>query len=125
MLPPAAQENPDLDRFSGFRARLENKYAWVYGFLSKLHIDLFAEMETFPSKDPMGKVIHGIRPSTFEKYKRNIEESFLKHKKYTESKLADTIAKISTWNSYFGVKEEEEEEGGQLEQQASQVTGSD
>lgn len=82
-------------------------------------------METFPSKDPMGKVIHGIRPSTFEKYKRNIEESFLKHKKYTESKLADTIAKISTWNSYFGVKEEEEEEGGQLEQQASQVTGSD
>jgi hypothetical protein len=108
LLPPAAQDNPDLDRFSGFRARLENKYAWVYGFLSKLHIDLFAEMETFDSRDPMGKVIHGIRPSILEKHVRNIEDSFLKHKKSTELHLADVIAKISTWNSYFGIKEEEE-----------------
>ena len=109
LLPPAAQENPDLDRFSGFRARLENRFAWVYGFLSKRHIDLFAEMETFDSKDPMGKVLHGIRPSVYDKYKLNIEESFLKHKKLTESKFADTISKISTWNSYFGLREEEGE----------------
>jgi len=111
-----AQENPDLDRFAGFRARLENKFAWVYGYLSKVHVDLFDEIETFDSRDPMGKVIHGIRPSTFIKYKKNIEESFLKHKKLTESNLADTIAKISTWNTYFGVKEifeEEEAEGGE------------
>ena len=68
-------------------------------------------MNTFESKDPMGKVLHGIRPSQFEKYKKNIEDSFLKHKKHTEATVADVIAKIGTWNSYFGVKEDEEGEG--------------
>ena len=33
----------------------------------------------------MGKVLHGIRPSVYDKYKLNIEESFLKHKKLRAS----------------------------------------
>ena len=68
-----------------------------------MYIDLFAEIETFSSIDPMGKVLHGIRPSEYQKYKRNIEDSFLKHKSHVTSTLNDIVAKLSTWNTYFGL----------------------
>jgi hypothetical protein len=75
----------------------------VYGHLNNQYIQLFNEIETFDSKDPMGKVMYGIRPSTFDKYKRNIEDSFLKHKKHVEATVTDVVAKLSTWHTYFGL----------------------
>jgi len=92
-----------LDRFHGFRFRLLNKFAWVYGYLNLRYIQLFKEIEAYDSTDPMGKVLHNIRPSTFEKYKRNIEDSFLKRKKQVESAVTDIVAKLSTWHTYFGL----------------------
>ena len=102
-LTPAMIKDPKLDRFLPFRERLLNKFAWVYGHLNRLYIELFEEIESFDSKDPMGKILHNIRPTTFEKYKRNIEDSFLKHKKYIESTVTDVVAKLSLWNTYFGI----------------------
>ena len=106
-------KDPKLDRFYGFRQRLLNKFAWVYGHLNRMYIELFAETETFPSKDPMDKVWHGIRPTEFEKYKKNVEDSFLKHKMQVGASLNDVVAKLGTWNTYFGIKDYDNEEGGE------------
>jgi hypothetical protein len=53
--------------------------------------------------------LHGIRPSEFIKYKKNIEDSFLKHKSLIQATLTDIVAKLSTWNTYFGLKFDGEE----------------
>ena len=122
-LTPAQIKDHKLDRFYGFRERLLNKYAWVYGHLNRMYLELFAETETFDSADPMGKVIYGIRPSEFEKYKRNIEDAFLKHKIHVQTTLTDVVGKLGTWNTYFGLSWGDEEEGQYEGEWPTEATG--
>ena len=44
---------------------------------------------------------------------KNIEDSFLKHKMQVGASLNDVVAKLGTWNTYFGIKDYDNDEGGE------------
>ena len=107
LLSEAQRADPKQDRFYGFRNRLLNKYAWLYGYLCKRHEELAEEMRTVDDKDPTKKTQHRLRPSELRKIILSRENDFLQFKKSTDQALKDVISKISTWrNSYFGRQEE-------------------
>ena len=61
------QSSGTEDRFQGFRDRLQAKYAWLYGYLCSTQATLWAKLEDMEHNDPIGKVLHRVRPSEREK----------------------------------------------------------
>ncbi|RYH31300.1 hypothetical protein EON65_02955 [archaeon] len=90
------------DRFVGFRDRLLSKYGFVYAFLSYRYDVLSKEIGDLRFVDPLDKVIHRVRPSQMRDVLYSREHNFLQQKFELEDELNEAIAKLSTWNSYFG-----------------------
>jgi hypothetical protein len=88
---------------------LENKFAWLFGYLTKMHFEYYNEMEKMELTDPFGKMVHNIRPTKLDKYLKDQDKAFLKHKREVEHGLGDVLAKLSTWNSYFGKRKDPDE----------------
>jgi hypothetical protein len=44
LTPAEIRDSSSLDRFFGFRARLENKFAWLFGYLTKMHFEYYNEI---------------------------------------------------------------------------------
>ena len=104
LTPADIRDSSSADRFYGFRSRLENKFAWLFGYLTKTHFELYAEMEALDTNDPHGRVVHNVRPTQRERVQQKTEDAFLKSKKALEQQLGDIINKLSSWKSYFGVR---------------------
>ncbi len=90
------------DRFLGFRNRLANKFAWMYGFLCRRAEILSKDLQDLDLNDPLEKVLHRVRPSEFTRTAQSTEERFLHEKKKVESEYEEIIQKIAAWNTYFG-----------------------
>lgn len=112
LTPPDIRDSSAQDRFFGFRARLENKFAWLFGYLTKMHFEHFAELESLDINDPYGRVEHNIRPTKRDRIMQQTEEGFLRQKKQVEIALGEIINKLSSWNSYFGKREVVEKKTG-------------
>ena len=57
--------------------------------------------------DPSLKLQHNVRPSEAEELRISEEKAFKKAKRQAEEAYAETMEKISTWNSYFGPMSDE------------------
>jgi hypothetical protein len=106
LTPEDVRDDPSKDRFFGFRQRLKVKYDWLLGYLLKTNEQSIKELEDFDLIDPLNKISHNVRPSEAKKVYREKERNFLTEKNKAEHTLADTIEKLSLWNSYFGAKED-------------------
>lgn len=97
-----ANEEIGTDRFAGFRNRLANKHAWVYGYLMAEHESITKDLEDHEKSDPLSKVLHRVRPSTRDDIADEIEKNFLSRKKQLQDELEEVIGHIVSWNSYYG-----------------------
>lgn len=95
-------EEPGTDRFAGFRNRLTNKHAWLFGYLCKEHEVLVQELVDHEKSDPLYKVLHRVRPSRKDQVVDEVEKNFLTKKQDLQRQLDDTIGHLVTWNTYFG-----------------------
>lgn len=95
-------EEPGTDRFAGFRNRLTNKHAWLFGYLCKEHEVLVQELVDHEKSDPLYKVLHRVRPSRKDQVVDEVEKNFLTKKHDLQRQLDDTIGHLVTWNTYFG-----------------------
>ena len=102
-----AKEDLSLDRFLGFRSRMRKKYSWLHGYFHKHKADVEAQLQELLVLDPTEKVYHNVRPSEEKEIKHKDEREFLKKKRALETDYAETVGKISAWNSYFGPQAEE------------------
>ena len=116
--PPAYDEQGQLiDRFAGFRNRLANKFAWMYGYLCLQQTQLCQEIANLAMVDPIEKVLHRVRPSQLQQVKRAREDEYQAQRQKLDARLEGVISKIAQWNTYFGLGEyapppNAEEEGG-------------
>jgi hypothetical protein len=108
--PAEIRDDPDKDRFYGFRERLKLKYNWVYCYLVRVQTQAMEELENLVADDPLFKVLHNVRPTETKKVRREMDREFLSAKATFEKKLADSISKLSIWNTYFGVPKENDSE---------------
>ena len=107
LLPESAREDPSQDRFVGFRNRLRRKFAWLRGYLQKHQADMASALNDLMLSDPSLKLQHNVRPSEAEELRISEEKAFKKAKRQAEEAYAETMEKISTWNSYFGPMSDE------------------
>jgi hypothetical protein len=100
-------ENGQLvDRFLGFRKRLENKHAWMFGYLCVQQMRIMEEMEDHRTSDPIEKVLHRIRPSQLNQVKLAIEDEYQKKMKEMQHRLDHVVEKLTIWNTYHGFYQE-------------------
>ena len=105
-----AKEDPSLDRFFGFRKRLEGKFAWLYSFCIMRQEELMLDLENIQHEDPAQKSFHNIRPSHRKKFEFVAEKKFQNERSKMEEDLAEVLEKLNMWNTYFGPPESEEAE---------------
>jgi hypothetical protein len=96
------QGNP-VDRFLGFRNRLSNKFAWMYGYLCLQQVTLGKEIADLALVDPIEKVLHRVRPSQLEQVKRAREDEYQAQRRKLDAQLEAVVSKLVTWNTYFGL----------------------
>jgi hypothetical protein len=101
--------DPSQDRFVGFRDRLKNRFAWLHAYLLKTQDEKLKDMEDMDLRDPMFKITHNLRPSEAAKIIKREESTFFTHKANTERTLAETILRLSYWNTYFGIGKEDQQ----------------
>ena len=101
-LPQECKDDPSLDRFAGFRDRLEKRFAWLLGYLYHRQVERTNDLEALQTKDPSEKVHHNIRPSELKKYEKSLEDEWLKAKFAAEEELSEVMRKIAIWKTYFG-----------------------
>jgi len=97
------------DRFLGFRNRLSNKFAWLYGYICLQNDLTIKAIENHILIDPIEKTIHRIRPSLREKYIKDKDREYLQEKNRLEKLSVSYLEKISIWNTYFGIVNQGEE----------------
>ena len=97
--------HPALDRFKGFRERLEKKFAWLLGYYYYRQADGIKRLEELLTKDPSERILHNIRPTELKAYEKKLEKDFLTEKVTLEKDLAETLQKITVWKTYFGQHE--------------------
>jgi hypothetical protein len=97
------------DRFLGFRNRLLNKFAWLYGYLCLQYDVTLKAIENHILMDPIEKTIHRVRPSLREKYIKDKDREYLQEKNRLEKLSVSYLEKISLWNTYFGIVNKSEE----------------
>lgn len=102
----SAKFDSNKDRFAGFRDRLEQKYAPLYGHLLKRQQDIWDNMEDLKAVNPMDHNWHNLRPTKAEKIIRGAEKQFLKDKADFESVYDSVLTQLTSWNTYFGSEEE-------------------
>jgi hypothetical protein len=108
---PEMRANPaSLDRFSGFRDRLEKKFAWLLGYLYYRQGEFVKTLESLQTKDPSERILHNIRPSELKSHELKLEKEWLQGKAEAEKGLGEIIQKITTWKTYFGPREGHKEE---------------
>jgi hypothetical protein len=100
-----ARDDPSLDRFAGFRDRLEKRFAWLLGYLYSRQVQRQNDLEALQTRDPSEKVHHNIRPSELALFEKRLEEEWLREKAEAEEELGQVMKKISVWKTYFGNKE--------------------
>jgi hypothetical protein len=108
-----AKEDPSLDRFFGFRKRLEEKLAWLKSFCILRQEELMLDLENIANEDPATKTWHNIRPSRRRKFEFVAEKKFQNDRAKLEEQLAETMARLNVWNTYFGPPEGAVPEGGE------------
>jgi hypothetical protein len=97
------EQGQPVDRFLGFRRRLMNKYAWLYGYLCLQQASLCKEIADLAMVDPIDKVLHRVRPSQLEQVKRAREDEFQAQRRKLDAQLEGVIGKLASWNTYFGL----------------------
>jgi len=98
--------NETLDRFKGFRDRLEKKFAWLIGYLYYRQSEYIKNIESLKTKDPSERILHNIRPTELKQYEMKLEKDWLNEKAKNELGLSEIIQKIASWKTYFGTHEE-------------------
>jgi len=93
------------DRFIGYRARLQSKFAWMYAYFWKEKNDLIKQITDHNMDDPIEKIFHNIRPTERERILLELEDNFMNKRKSLELQLSQVIEKITLWNTYFGIKD--------------------
>ncbi len=109
------EHGQQVDRFLGFRNRIANKFAWLHGYMCLQQNELLKEITDLAMVDPIEKVLHRVRPSRLELVRRAREDEFQAQRRALEDKLDALIARIGTWNTYFGWNAEGEEQQQQVE----------
>jgi hypothetical protein len=118
-----------VDRFLGFRNRLGNKFAWMYGYLCLKQVTLSQEIADLALVDPFEKVLHRVRPSQLDQVKRAREDDYQAQRRQLDAQLETVVSRIAAWNTYFGLVQDYSAEGGdyyeqpQLLQQAGEEGG--
>jgi hypothetical protein len=105
-----AKADPSLDRFFGFRKRLENKFAWFYSFCVLRQEELMKDLENIQNEDPAQKSFHNIRPSRRRKFEFVAEKKFQNDRAKLEEELQEVLDRLNVWNTYFGPPDNLEEE---------------
>lgn len=101
-----AKMNPSLDRFFGFRARLEKRYSWMYAYILRRQYRVNDRMQILQALgDPSQRIYHNIRPSSYAGMIKKLEKEYLRDKKECEDEMKEIFEKLSLWNTYFGTVE--------------------
>lgn len=91
-----------IDRFTGYRNRLANKFAWAYGYMCLQQTVLAKEIADLELEDPIEKVLHRERPSQLQQVQRAREDEFQAQRRALQARLAGLVEKVAAWNTYFG-----------------------
>lgn len=120
----AQKYDPTKDRFSGFRDRLEQKYALLYGYLLKRQQDIWDNMEDLKASNPMEHNWHNLRPTKADKIIRDAEDKYLKEKAGMEASYDEIFQMLNSWHTYFGSWDEKQwykENSAPLEQRVASI----
>jgi hypothetical protein len=111
-----------VDRFLGFRNRLANKFAWMYGYLCLRQVTLTQEIADLALVDPFEKVLHRVRPSQLEQVKRAREDEYQAQRRQLDAQLETVVSRIAAWNTYFGLVQDYGAVGEEYYEQPLQAT---
>jgi hypothetical protein len=95
----------EADRFKGFRDRLAAKYAWLHGYLCKQQSAYWTDLERLELEDPLGQIVHRVRPSELERHVKTVDGAFVDRQRKLSEAYADVTARLATWNGYFNTEE--------------------